>query len=65
MFALVQQNFWRNNHLVKNWLISAVDKVIYFKRTFSRDYKTSLHATKEGGDQLKKIIPFFKHASST
>jgi hypothetical protein len=32
---------------------------------FSAVYKTSLHFTKQGGDQLKKILPFFKHASSS
>jgi hypothetical protein len=27
-------------------------------------YKTSLHFAKLGGDQLKKICPFFQHACS-
>jgi hypothetical protein len=31
MFALVQQIFLGEKHLVKNWLFSTLDKVIYFK----------------------------------
>jgi hypothetical protein len=64
MFALVLQIFLGKEHLEKNWLISTLDKAIEYKGTiFQGAYKTSLHFTKKGGDQLKKILPFFKHAS--
>jgi hypothetical protein len=33
MLAQVLQIFWGTEHLVKNWLISTLDKVIYFKGT--------------------------------
>jgi hypothetical protein len=60
MLAQVLQIFLGKEHLVKNWLISTLDKVIHFKgHNFSAVYKTSLHFTKQGGDQLKKISPFF------
>jgi hypothetical protein len=62
MLAQVLQRFFGKEHLVKNWLISTLGKVIYFKGTiynFSVVYETSLQFTKEGGDQLKKIIPCF------
>jgi hypothetical protein len=47
MLAQVLQIFWGKEHLVKNGLISTLDKVIYFKGTiFQRVFKTSLHFTK-------------------
>jgi hypothetical protein len=58
MLAQVLQIFLGKEHLVKNWLISTLDKVIYFKGTIFRAvYKTSLHFTKLGEDQQKKL-PF-------
>jgi hypothetical protein len=33
MLAQALQIFWGKERLVKNWLISALDKVIYFKGT--------------------------------
>jgi hypothetical protein len=45
MLALVLQIFWGKEHLVKNWLISTLEKVIYFKGTFLGVYKISLHFT--------------------
>jgi hypothetical protein len=33
MFALALQIFLGKEHLVKNWLVSALGKVIYFKET--------------------------------
>jgi hypothetical protein len=38
--------FFGKEHLVKNQLISSPDKVIYFKGTFFRVYKTSLFTLK-------------------
>jgi hypothetical protein len=35
------------------------------RNNFSAVYKTSFDFTKLGGDQLKKILPSFKHASSS
>jgi hypothetical protein len=47
MLAQVLQKFFGKEHLVKNWLISTLDKVIDFKRNnFSAVFKTSLHFTK-------------------
>jgi hypothetical protein len=47
MLAQVLQIFWGKEHLVKNLLISTIDKVIYFNGTiFQRPTKplfTSLH----------------------
>jgi hypothetical protein len=34
MFALALRIFLGKEHLVKNWLITTLDKVIYFKGTF-------------------------------
>jgi hypothetical protein len=43
MLAQVLQVFLGKEHLVKNWLISAQDKVIYFKGTiFQRSTKPLL-----------------------
>jgi hypothetical protein len=36
MLAQVLQIFLGKEHLVKNWLISTLDKVIYYKGTFYR-----------------------------
>jgi hypothetical protein len=47
-------NIFVKEHLVKNWLISTLNNVIYFN--FSGVYKTSLHFTKWGGDQLKYFL---------
>jgi hypothetical protein len=59
MLARVLQTFLGKEHLVKNWLISTIDKVIYYKGTiFQRSSKTSVHLTEQGGDQLKKCLPF-------
>jgi hypothetical protein len=48
MLAQVLPKFSGKEQLVKNWLISTLDKVIYFKGTiFQRStYKASLHFTK-------------------
>jgi hypothetical protein len=52
VLAQVLKIFFRKEHLVKNWLISTLDKVINFKGTiFSGVYKTSLYFTKWGGYQ--------------
>jgi hypothetical protein len=53
--------FLGKEHLVKNSPISTQDKVIYIllRNNFSGVNKTSLHLTKQVGDQLKKILPFF------
>jgi hypothetical protein len=42
MLAQVLQNFLGKEHLVKNWLISTLDKVIYFKGTFFQQSKKLL-----------------------
>jgi hypothetical protein len=34
MFALVLQTFWAKKNLVKILLVSTLDKVIYYTRTF-------------------------------
>jgi hypothetical protein len=46
MFALVQQIFLGEKHLVKNWLFSTLDKVLLQRSNFSGVYGTSLHFTK-------------------
>jgi hypothetical protein len=47
MLAHALQIFWEKEHLVKNWLISTLDKVVYFEGTiFSAVYKASLHFNK-------------------
>jgi hypothetical protein len=45
MLALGLQILFGKEHLVKNWLISTLDKVIYFKGTFFRGLQniSSLH----------------------
>jgi hypothetical protein len=53
MFALVQQSFlvkkkqifFGKEHLVKNWLISTQDKVIYYKGTVLQDSTKPLVTT--------------------
>jgi hypothetical protein len=46
MLALVEQIFFGENQILKNWLISTLDKVIYFKgAVFLGVYKTSPHFT--------------------
>jgi hypothetical protein len=60
MLAQVLQIFLGKEHLVKNQLIFTLDKVIYVlqRSNFSAVFKTSLHFTKWGGDQLKKFSLF-------
>jgi hypothetical protein len=54
------QTFWAKKILVKSLQISTLDKVIYYIGTFLQgSTKTSHHYRKWGGDQLKKIRPFF------
>jgi hypothetical protein len=65
MLAQVLQIFWGKEHLIKNRLISTLDKVIYFKGTIFQCLQNLSSVHKKGGDQLKKILPFFKHASSS
>jgi hypothetical protein len=45
MFVLVLKIFLGKEHLVKNWLISTLDKAIYFKGIISRGLQnlSSLH----------------------
>jgi hypothetical protein len=66
LFALVlQSNFWEK-HLVKNWMISPKTRKLTSKEhIFSGVYKNSLPYTKQGGDQLKKVSLYFRHASSS
>jgi hypothetical protein len=47
MFALVLHLFFGKEHLAIDWLISSLDKLIYFKGTiFAGVYKTSLRLRK-------------------
>jgi hypothetical protein len=39
MLALVLQTWWGKEHLVKNWVISTLVKVIYFKTIFQGSAK--------------------------
>jgi hypothetical protein len=55
--------FLAKEHLVKNWLTSTQDKVIYFQRTIFQPSTKPLFTSQKGGDQ-RKNYPFFKHASS-
>jgi hypothetical protein len=64
LLALLQI-VWGKEHLIKNRLISTPDKVIYFKGTnFSAVYKTLL-TSQNKVEISKKILPFFKDASSS
>jgi hypothetical protein len=42
MLAQVFQIFFGKEHLVKNWLISTQDKVVYYKGTFLQGSTKSL-----------------------
>jgi hypothetical protein len=53
MLAQALQIFFGKEHLVKNWLISTLDKVIYFKGTiFQRSTKPLFTS--------QNILPFSK-----
>jgi hypothetical protein len=45
MLAQVLQIFWEKEQLVKNWLISTLDKVIYQKGTFFQGSTKPLFTT--------------------
>jgi hypothetical protein len=65
MLAWDLQIFFGKEHLVKNWLISTLDKVIYFKGTIFQSGLQKLSSLHKIGWRLaEKIYPFFKHASS-
>jgi hypothetical protein len=57
MLELLLQTFWGEKNLVKSLLISTLDKVICILHwnIFTGLNKTSLHFTKQGGDQLKNF----------
>jgi hypothetical protein len=57
--------FWKE-HLVKNWLISTLDKVIYFKGTIFQ-WSTKPLFTSQNRVEISwnKILPFFNNASSS
>jgi hypothetical protein len=60
MLAQVLQILWGKEHLVKNWLISTLDKVITSKeQIFQRSAKPLFTS------QMAENLPFFKHASSS
>jgi hypothetical protein len=60
MLAQVLQIFWGKEHLVKNRLISTLDKVIYFKEKKIRDLQnlSSLHKIGWRSAEKKLCIPF-------
>jgi hypothetical protein len=63
MLAQVLQIFWGKEHLVKKSADLHPRQGNSLQRNyFSAVYTTSLHFSKYGGDQLKKIRPFFIHA---
>jgi hypothetical protein len=66
MLAQVLQIFLGKEHLVKNWLISTLDKVIYIKVTiFQRPTKPLFASQNRMEISFKKFSLFFKHASSS
>jgi hypothetical protein len=66
MLAQVLQIILGKEHLVKNRLISTLDRVIYFKGTiFQESTKPLLTSQNRAEISWKKILPFFKHASSS
>jgi hypothetical protein len=64
MLAQLLQIFWRKEHLVKNRLISTLDKVIYYKGTFLQGSTKPLFTTQIGWTPAEKNCPFFQHACS-
>jgi hypothetical protein len=64
MLEQVLQTFSGKEYLVKNWLISTLDKVIYFKGTIFRRSTKPLFTSQNRVETAEKILPFFKHASS-
>jgi hypothetical protein len=60
MSAQVLQIFLGKEHLVKNWLITTLDKVIYYKGTFLQGSTKPLKPHKIGWRPAEK-----KHASSS
>jgi hypothetical protein len=65
MLAQVLQIYWGKEHLVKNWLISTLDNVIYFKGTIFQRSTKPLFILQNRVDMSWKNDPFFKHASSS
>jgi hypothetical protein len=65
MFELLLQTFWAKKNLVKSLLILHPRHGNLLQwNIFTGLNKTSLHFTKKGGDQLKKICTFFQHERS-
>jgi hypothetical protein len=60
MSAQILQVFWGKEHLVKNWLISTLDKVIYFKGIIFQRSTKPLFASQKGWKSAEKISPFFQ-----
>jgi hypothetical protein len=58
MLAQVLQIYWGKEHLVKNWLISTLDKVIYFNGTIFQRPTKPLLTSQKGRKSAEKIIPF-------
>jgi hypothetical protein len=66
MFALVQQTFLAKKNFVKSLLISALDKVIYYKGTFLQYSTKPLLTTQNRLEtSCKKFALFYQHASSS
>jgi hypothetical protein len=55
MLAQVLQIFFGKEHLVKNWMISTLDKVIYYQGTIFQRSTKPLFTSQ---NRVKKIIPF-------
>jgi hypothetical protein len=65
MFELLLQTFWANkNPCKKSANLHPRQGNLLHWNIFTGLNKTSLHFTKQGGDQLKKISPFFQRACS-
>jgi hypothetical protein len=66
MYAQVLEIFLGKEHLVKNWLISTLGKVIYFKWTnFQRCTKPLFTSQNRVEISWKYFSHFFEHASFT
>jgi hypothetical protein len=59
MWSQVLQMFLGKEHLVKNWLIFTLDKVIYFKRISFGGLQNLSSFHKIGWESAKTIYPFF------
>jgi hypothetical protein len=65
MLVQILQIFWGKEHLVKNWLLSTLDRVIYYKGTFLQGSTKPLFTTQNRLETSWKNLPvFFLHASS-